>query len=265
VPFDPNGMACDFLRSAYSTTMRFVRGNPSITSPMYWYFCKSTALPLPTDSRFGSANWDSQRKLTSDLGEDATAKRRWRNGANPNVSTGRQWAGDLHYFQQGAPNVGPLPRLGPATPVDCLNGDRGIWKQVSYFVPVKSKCFVGKTCSYTVSGPPLPPVCSYCPDTTPQHYTVTLTGFIPPDDILNGTWVLTNSSLGPCTWVGGPGGRITLQVPLSPTWLLVVLDHAFFQSNQYGSSDTMCNVTHTMPTIQYDIGSGNLVCVLTPS
>lgn len=112
-------MICDFLRSAYSRRMRFVRGNPSIFATQRWYRCSPSALPLPFPSAFGSANWDDRKKTPSILGDDATVSQTYSKGQSLNSSDGTTWAGDPDLFLNGAIAPGDIARGPDGTPLSC--------------------------------------------------------------------------------------------------------------------------------------------------
>src|SRR5438094_9925525 len=52
-PINPCGMVCDFIRSAYTTTMRFFQGS-DFEIPVRWYFAKDGAQLMPFWHRFAS-------------------------------------------------------------------------------------------------------------------------------------------------------------------------------------------------------------------
>jgi len=118
----------DYGRSCYRRRMRYVAGDLGAFTPVTWYFCAPTAVPFPTQHRFGSANWDMERNWFSDLGDDAQSTRTYYNGRRLNRSDGTTFAGPLEYFQLGAPAAGPIPRGFGGTPVECLKPPFGLAK-----------------------------------------------------------------------------------------------------------------------------------------
>lgn len=111
----------DYLRSCYTRRMRFVSGDPSFFANVVWYRAEPEAEDFPGLHKFGSAVWDNNRGMYTDLGDDASKPIVWSNGHNPNRSRGDDFAGPQEYFLQGAPEPTYIPRLLDGTPLECLS------------------------------------------------------------------------------------------------------------------------------------------------
>lgn len=252
-------MGADYLRSGYTRLMRFVAGDPSKHCAARWYRCAPTAKPFPYVHSFGSANWDGARGFITPLGDDATVGRTYYNGRRLNRSRGTTFAGPAEFFRDGAPAIGEIPRAFDGTPVECLLppfGLAGGGLSVPVVASKGGKKGGGKSIDVTPSF-----ICPFCPDATPQHFSVALSGFAPPDAGFNGTWTLSNSSSGPCTWIGGPGGNVQLFFD-GAFWDLFVLGAA--ANNQYEVADAFCSTPKALVVIDYSIGSGNLLVNAVP-
>jgi hypothetical protein len=120
VPFDPNGMVMDLVRSCYSRNIRFVNGDPTQKAKATWYRAAPTALVFPGAHAFGSANWDTVHPTPIDLGDQEGDPWRWYNGRRINRSDGTRFAGPAAFFLHGADAPAILPRGTDGTPVECL-------------------------------------------------------------------------------------------------------------------------------------------------
>lgn len=126
MPFDPNGMVMDFLRSCSSQAISFVEHDPTQQALATWYVAAPTALVFPTEHAFGSPVWDTVHPTATTLGFDATTPRVYYNGRRTNASDGTTFAGTASFFQIGAPSRAPLERGVNETPVECLRAPFGI-------------------------------------------------------------------------------------------------------------------------------------------
>lgn len=120
VPFDPNGMVMDLLRSCSKQLMMPVANSPLTKVLATWYRAAPTATVFPGEHSFGSPVWDSEHPTTTTLGFDANAPRIYYNGKRENASDGTRFAGPADYFVNGAPALALLPRGVNETPVECL-------------------------------------------------------------------------------------------------------------------------------------------------
>lgn len=79
-------MACELLRSCYSTVARLHADEPTRETQIYWYWTSVGANPLPITSSVNSLNWMDATERTaaarpSGIGEVPERPRPWRNGA----------------------------------------------------------------------------------------------------------------------------------------------------------------------------------------
>jgi len=77
---NPCGLVMDWLRSAYSTTMRFRDGDDPIA--VRWYRADEGANAFPAFHAFQSQNWDDRQPTATGLGEQP-GPRPWRSGVKP--------------------------------------------------------------------------------------------------------------------------------------------------------------------------------------
>ncbi len=209
VPFDPNGMAMDLLRSCYSGQIEYA---PGLFAPAVWYWCAPTALPFPEPHLFGSPTWDTVHPTVTSLGWNALAPRKYYNGRRLNASQGRDFAGPLAYFSEGAPSSGNLPRIADGyTPTVCVAPAGKMLGGLSVpSVPsAGTKKLSGKSIQPITPGIP----CGFCSGTTPLQRTVVIAGATGAASPANGTWVCTQLSFNPCFWLAGglPGVQILAQ------------------------------------------------------
>lgn len=93
----------DNLKSCYTTRMR-LRLDPELIATVRWYWAPPGALPLPTETAFGSTVWETPDRdyPQPDLGEiDLT--RTWNNGAAPMGITGTETPTPLDWYVNGVP------------------------------------------------------------------------------------------------------------------------------------------------------------------
>jgi hypothetical protein len=91
----------DFVRSCYSTEMRFI-SNSDRRSPVRWFFAAPTAAALPFPHRFASLNWGDRRTESSDgLGEVPGASRPWRNGSTAGAWPAMWPCGEAFQWAEG--------------------------------------------------------------------------------------------------------------------------------------------------------------------
>lgn len=220
VPFDPNGMVMDFLRSCSRQKISFVENDPSTQVPAIWYYAAPTAKAFPTEHAFGSPVWDSVHPTVTTLGFDATKPRSYYNGRRINTSDGTSFAGPASFFQIGCPAPALLPRGVGDTPVECLDPPFGLVTGGLCLPTVPARGGL-RTGGFSTQ-PIIPGVpCANCPGVTSLTMTVTLGGFPVPYTDYNGTFVLTQS-LVPCTWFLARSGThaITLIRNTATTWLV---------------------------------------------
>lgn len=219
VPFDPNGMVMDLLRSCSRQTMRYIAGQPAEQAIGTWYFAKKTALPFPIPHSFGSPVWDTFHPMPTDIGFNAEAARTWYRGTPLNSSDGTKWAGDLDWFVNGADQAENLPRGSNGTPVECLAPPFGIASggtATDTGLSVGGLLSGGKTFIPAVA-------CSECTGPTPEILSITLTGFT--NGPTNATWVFTQDPVFSCLWTAGSGGvALSLSRAGGFFWNLTITD-----------------------------------------
>lgn len=76
---DPCGRPCDWMRSAYETTMLFEEGGAPF--PVRWYRADMAQPWAPDGNLFVSSNWVNRDLVGGELGEQPGGKP-WRNGAD---------------------------------------------------------------------------------------------------------------------------------------------------------------------------------------
>jgi microcystin-dependent protein len=110
-------MIVDNLKSCYRTFMR-VRLDPELIVPVRWYFCPDGALPLPTETAFGSSVWETvdREYPQPGLGE-VSLQRTWDKGIPPPGVTGRSTPTPLDWFVNGLPADFVYPPPNPCQPV----------------------------------------------------------------------------------------------------------------------------------------------------
>lgn len=111
-------MIVDNLKSCYVTRMR-IRVEPELIAIVRWYFAPPGALPLPTESAFGSMVWENTDREypQPDLGEiDLT--RTWDAGKAPMGVTGTETPTPLDWYVNGVPVgvEGPFPPCAGTLP-----------------------------------------------------------------------------------------------------------------------------------------------------
>lgn len=197
VPFDPNGMVMDFLRSCYTSRIAYQQGNSLVQSDATWYFAAPGALCFPGPHAFGSPTWDTVHPTLTDLGWQAQAPRRYYNGRRLNSSDGTQFAGPESYFLVGSPVGATLDRTANGTPLECVPPPYGLVLGGQGFPVLRGRggLRLGGEESLLVPGVP----CAACPGFTPLTVTVTIGGFAVPYTSYNGTWTL-NQTASPCVW-----------------------------------------------------------------
>jgi len=94
-------MVMDYVRSCYTTRMRFFRDN-QLEIPVRWYFCKPNARIFPHYTRFGSGNWAGDKYDWRGAGEVAEIPRPWSNGETLALADGQHFCGSVDDFAQGA-------------------------------------------------------------------------------------------------------------------------------------------------------------------
>lgn len=109
----------DWVRSCYTTKMRFVTGGP--THDVAWYFAPPGAMTFPDRHRFGSLNYSRGEFVdTGDIGEVPSVPRPWRNGSLPAPYDGQRFAGTASWFDTGCAGHADLPWSGtPSMPTAC--------------------------------------------------------------------------------------------------------------------------------------------------
>ena len=101
VALDPCGTTVDYLRSCYSTQMRFDPASPASLRPVDWYFAEPGTPLLFFPTPFRSRNYANMTSDDGSLGEVFGVPRVWRRGDPPS----------------------PYPVAGPCNPApDFLNG-----------------------------------------------------------------------------------------------------------------------------------------------
>lgn len=91
----------DYLRSCYTTYVRFFRDRPDLLLPITWYWSPPGASLFPAPHRFGSLNWLQDKATDSPIGEVPGVKRPWSNGQTPAGSIGSDFCGDVEDFYNG--------------------------------------------------------------------------------------------------------------------------------------------------------------------
>jgi hypothetical protein len=254
VPFDPNGMVMDLLRSCYRRPIRYVAGDVSITSPATWFFAKETALPFPGPHSFGSQNWDSDHPFDPAIGEKGSSKGTYYNGRPLNRSDGRNFAGPKGFFLAGCDTPANLPRGTDATPLICL--ERPLGKMAGGFgVPVALGSGGKRVAGTSTTSTPLPPPgtpCTNCPPLyTPSYVPLTIAGATGPQAVFNGTWNVPQIS--PCTWFLNIGGsnQITIGRLFGGQWSVNCTDFPTTFSPFYVSATPDCQ---SLAVIPYSFG-----------
>lgn len=220
VPFDPNGMCFDLLRSCSTQAIFYVDGDTSFQEQARWYFCAPGALPFPSWHAFGSPVWDTEHPTVTTLGFDATSPRVYDRGRRTNASDGTRFAGPIEFFQQGCMFPQNLPRGSSGTPVVCLDRPEGL-ALGGQAVPVnvaRGGLLLGGQAVTTIA-PGVP--CSSCPGVTPSTVSMTVAGFTGLGTIFNGTWTIPQTA-SPCVWQLNFGGGAFIQVTRTAgTWTVL--------------------------------------------
>jgi hypothetical protein len=117
---NPCGEVMDYIRSCYSTQMRFRTGDTPVS--VAWYFCPTGAKKFSSRHRYASLN--NARGLYVDdgsIGEVPGAARPWRNGSEPAAYDGQRIAGTASDFDTGSPTGSTLSWAGtPEMPIACM-------------------------------------------------------------------------------------------------------------------------------------------------
>jgi hypothetical protein len=114
-------MVMDYVRSCYSTKMRFFNDDPSRLSDVQWYFADPGASIFPGHHRFASLNWSSRELPSGPIGEVAGQPRPYSKGAIAGRPLGTHFDGPRRYFSNGCPSGGAgLNRTASGIPVDCV-------------------------------------------------------------------------------------------------------------------------------------------------
>lgn len=262
VPFDPNGMVMDLLRSCYKQRIRFVAGDLATQEVATWYFAAPTAKPFPFDHAFGSPTWDAEHPSFTDLGFNASAPRTYYNGRRLNRSDGTTFAGPASDFRFGAPGPNPLPRGTDETPRVCIPSPTG---QMLGGLSVGVAAASGGLRTGGVCVPAMVPgvPCGNCPTVTPLTVTLTLSGFDPAHAWYNGTHTLVQQA-SPCNWLlTGPG---TLSINLfrnpSNTWDLFLTGSAI--ASYYSGVIADCISPGTIAKVFSVIGGDPTVTLSVP-
>ena len=111
----------DYLRSCYTTKMRFTAGGTPVG--VVWYFAPTGAKVFASRHQFASLNYSKGLFPTSDtsIGEVVGATRPWSNGANPAYYDGQRFGGIAGNFTSGCSGTADLPWSGsPAMPTACF-------------------------------------------------------------------------------------------------------------------------------------------------
>jgi len=256
VPFDPNGMVMDLLRSCSRQNMRFVVGDLITQAEATWYRTAPNAKTFPTPHVFGSPVWDTFHPMPTDIGFNASAPRTYYNGRRINSSTGRKWAGPLPYFRAGAPAAGDLPRGFNGTPVECLAQPPGL------ALGGLSREVGRARGGLMLSGRSIPPAipCSECFGPTPSVVSITLSGFTTPS--LNQNWILVQDPLSPCQWTASSGSNsLTLSRAGGFFWPLTILDGV--GGATYQGSGASCIGSFSMAKLASTIGGDDPLTLFT--
>lgn len=117
----------DLGRIGKTQRMRYVAGDPSQVVTAIWYRAKASATAFPVPHAFGNPDWYTDLPDNAPVGMIPQQKPLYYSGAPLNLSEGTTFAGNVEWFQQGAPAPGLLPRCGDGfTPVVCMPGPGGI-------------------------------------------------------------------------------------------------------------------------------------------
>lgn len=110
----------DYVRSCYSTKMRFFPDDPAHLSTVQWYFADPSALAFPGYHRFASLNWSSRVLPSGPLGEVSGQSRPYSKGSIAGRPLGQHFDGQRSFFTNGCPLGGTgLNRTPSGIPVDC--------------------------------------------------------------------------------------------------------------------------------------------------
>jgi hypothetical protein len=116
----------DFLRSCYSTKMKFDQGG-GIIADIQWYWADSGAKLWDGPNAFSSANWDDNPYSQQGLGEIWNAPQTYNKGAAPYPSSGTgRWCGKKRWFSEGVPPGTPPVSRTPSGQPACCGGPPGL-------------------------------------------------------------------------------------------------------------------------------------------
>jgi hypothetical protein len=117
----------DFVRSCYSTTMRF-QADPEILDRVTWYFAPGGAKLFPRRHSFGSLNWSDGKPTNNVIGEVVGASRPYSHGSTPFGVTGQNFCGEPYMYRRGSPLNSPPSFLLPNNlPVCCEYDPCATW------------------------------------------------------------------------------------------------------------------------------------------
>jgi microcystin-dependent protein len=124
-------MIVDHLKTLYRAQVR-IRVEPEVVIPVRWFWCAPGALPLPTETAFGSNAWetDDREYPQPGLGEIGPTWERVPN-VRPAAAAGQGTTTPLEWFVDGLPPDFVYPPPNPGVPVvvdlkkevDCMAGD----------------------------------------------------------------------------------------------------------------------------------------------
>jgi len=110
-------MIVDYVRSCYSTQMRFTEGEAPVA--VTWHFAKEGAGLFPGWNSFASRNWDSRQSLGDEIGEVGPYV--WSNGKPLEYGNDMFTCDDLDWFDTGIPVGEVPPQPNPDWPPDCCS------------------------------------------------------------------------------------------------------------------------------------------------
>lgn len=89
IPFNPCGVAMDFLRSSYTRKMRFFVNETAVETNVRWYRCPPGAAVFTGHNLFLSGDWAYDKITWSGPGEILESLRTWSDGATPTSAAGK--------------------------------------------------------------------------------------------------------------------------------------------------------------------------------